>query len=171
MNVMIDLETMGNSSTAAIIAIGAVEFSKDGLGREFYTTVNLGSAVAAGLTMDASTVLWWMEQSDAARKAAIAAGRCPRPLATALGSLSQWMPVDAEVWGNGATFDNVILTNAYKSVGLTRPWPFWTDRCFRTLKNLYPHIGAPERTGTHHNALDDAKFQALHAIEIFKEMQ
>jgi hypothetical protein len=167
---MIDLETMGNSSTAAIIAIGAVEFSKDGLGREFYMPVNLESAVAAGLTMDASTVLWWMGQKAEARDAAIAAGKHGHPLDYALRELTDWLPERPEVWGNGATFDNVILTNAYKAIGMERPWPYWADRCYRTLKNLYPTAAIPPRAGTHHQALDDAKFQALHALEFLKGM-
>ena len=40
---------------------------------------------------------------------------------------------------------------------------------YRTLKNLLPYIEM-ERVGEHHNALDDAKSQALHAIKLLKEL-
>ena len=67
--IMLDLETMGNRPDAAIIAIGAVELNRETgqLGREFYEVVDLASAMAAGGTVDASTILWWMQQSDEAR--------------------------------------------------------------------------------------------------------
>jgi inhibitor of KinA sporulation pathway (predicted exonuclease) len=44
------------------------------------------------------------------------------------------------------------------------PWKFYNDRCYRTLKAMYPHIKMPKRTGTHHNALDDAISQVNHLI-------
>jgi inhibitor of KinA sporulation pathway (predicted exonuclease) len=36
------------------------------------------------------------------------------------------------------------------------------------VKNLHPEI-TMNRTGTHHNALDDARNQAQHLIDIFKQ--
>ncbi len=61
---MLDLETMGNTSNAAIISIAAVYFDETGVGRSFYHKVSLGSSCAIGLEMDADTVLWWLKQSD-----------------------------------------------------------------------------------------------------------
>jgi exodeoxyribonuclease VIII len=71
------------------------------------------------------------------------------------------------VWGNGASFDNTILTETYKRLGRTPPWPFWKDRCYRTVKSMFPNVPM-ERSGTHHNAMDDALTQAQHLIEINK---
>ena len=67
--IMLDLETMGTGSDASIIAIGSVELNRETghLGREFYEVVDLASAMAAGGTVDASTILWGMQQSDEAR--------------------------------------------------------------------------------------------------------
>ena len=164
--IMIDLETMGNGPTAAIIAIGAVEFSLETktLGREFYEIVDLESAMKAGGTVDASTILWWMQQSDEAR----AAFRRPgMHIAEALGMFRVWLldsRFDGNVWGNGAAFDNVVLRSAYVRLGLTQPWSFRNDRCFRTVKALYPQIDWSYQ-GTAHNALDDAKSQAVYLME------
>jgi exodeoxyribonuclease VIII len=74
------------------------------------------------------------------------------------------------VWGNGATFDNVILANAYDACRIRRPWKYYADMCFRTVRNQYPHVQV-KRQGTHHNALDDALTQAHHLQAIYKEMQ
>ena len=68
------------------------------------------------------------------------------------------------VWGNGASFDNVLLATAYKRLGMETPWPFWKDRCFRTMKNVCKVDHSFE--GTAHNALDDARSQAQHLIKI-----
>jgi len=168
---MVDLETLGNGSNSVIIAIGAVKFDpRTGrvgeLADRFYTNVDPQSCVEAGLQMDVSTVMWWMSQSDAARAAVTKPGR---QLAEALAEFSKWLPADACVWGNGATFDNVILANAYRALRLPQPWKHWNDRCYRTLKNLHPDIKAPARQGVAHNALDDAVFQAEHACAILRK--
>lgn len=160
-NVMLDLETMGNTSNAAIIAIGAVRFDKAVTDR-FYKVVNLQSCVEVGLDIEPSTVMWWMQQSAEARgKFAVEA----IGLNEALRSFADWVGDDAVVWGNGAAFDNVILANAYRKSRLPLPWKFYNDRCYRTVKNLHPEIEL-ERVGTYHCAVDDAESQAQHLIRI-----
>jgi len=70
MHIMIDLETMGTRPDAPIIAIGAVSFDvdTDWVWRTFYVNIDLQSAVSAGAKIDPSTVMWWMKQSDEARR-------------------------------------------------------------------------------------------------------
>lgn len=161
---------MGTGSNAAIVSVGAVEFSDVGLGREFYTRVDLKSSVAAGCTIDPSTVMWWLQQSEPARMELVQDGQS---LYMALTEFTTWMHTvtngkrDALLWGNGSDFDNVILASAYKQLNMSPPWKFYNNRCFRTLKSL-GRAEPPQRAGTHHNALDDAKFQAEWAIGIFK---
>jgi len=69
------------------------------------------------------------------------------------------------MWGNGASFDNVILSETYLRLGMKAPWPFWKNKCYRTAKGMYPAVEI-NRSGTHHNALDDARSQAEHLIAI-----
>lgn len=164
-DVMVDLETLGNGPNSVITAIGAVKFDMLGLGGEYYHIVDAQSCVDAGLQMDVSTVMWWMRQSEAARAELVREGL---PLSIALQKFTGWLGPNADsirVWGNGASFDNVILGNAYRKTGLEQPWKFYNDRCYRTVKNMYPLIEL-ERTGTAHNALDDAKTQAAHLIKM-----
>lgn len=167
-HVMLDIETLGNNSRSVIISLGAVEFDETGLGREFYVNICPQSCIDVGMQMDADTVMWWMTQSDGAR--AVFKQTC-RLLEDALQEFKHWFPKDACVWGNGATFDNVIVDSAYRACKMNKPWKYNADRCYRTLKALYPQIKALSRIGTHHNALDDAKYQALHAVEIMKVMK
>ena len=167
-DVMLDLETMGNNPESPIIAIGAVSFNKNGIGEEFYEVIDLESSISAGAVPDASTIMWWMKQSDSARaqfnsNQAIILAEGLRRFTT---YLSQFDLKDVRVWGNGAAFDNVILAGAYRMCGQTQPWKFWNDMCYRTIKNMNLNIKIDVRSGTYHNALDDAKTQALHLIRI-----
>lgn len=175
LDVMLDLETMGNGPQAAIVAIGAVEFdpAAQEIGRSFYRVVDLASSVRAGGVMDAGTVMWWLGQSDEARRALLATDTVT--LNEALREFYDWAGVcahwkDLRVWGNGAAFDNVILASAYRACGLQLPWQFWNDRCYRTLKALHPGVTVP-REGVHHNALDDATHQAKHLLAILAAQQ
>ena len=194
-DIMIDLETMGKGATAAIVAIGACYFDPQtgNIGEKFYANVDLQSALDVGLTVDGSTVMWWLEQSSEAR--ASLAVPDALPIGAALSEFSAWVraahdfrlddddddaplynaqllraavdPDDVCVWGNGAAFDNAKLSHAYTACHLEQPWKHWGDRCYRTVKASHPDI-AVERIGTHHNALDDAITQALHMSEIYR---
>ena len=170
-NIMLDLESMGVSSNAAIIAIGAVEFDDiRGIGEEFYTTVDLQSCIDKGLQVDGSTIIWWMKQSEAARKEFFRKGSSLKGALLAFqGWLNKLETNNIQMWGNGAAFDNVILGNAYKSYKVKQPWPFWGDRCFRTLKASFPDIPKFPAVGVAHNALEDAKWQANYLIELVNQ--
>lgn len=167
-NIMIDLETMGTDSDAAIVSIGAVEFSHLGLGRTFYSPINLQSNLEDGRSVTGSTIEFWLKQDEAAR---LALCDIKSSLRTILYQLSDWMPADPIVWGNGATFDNVILANAYKALEISVPWKFYNDRCYRTLKALCPEIETEPFIGTKHNALADAVHQAKHAVRCLQALE
>ena len=167
MHVMLDLETMGNGANSAIIAIGAVAFDDMGINSRFYEQVSLASCVSIGLECDASTIMWWMQQSDEARSAFRDNDKANH-ICGVLARFAKWF-VDVggvEVWGNGAAFDNAILSNAYRKSGTVQPWKFLNDKCYRTIKGLHPDVSL-ERVGTHHNALNDAESQAKHLCKIF----
>lgn len=166
MDIMLDLETMGNGSRAAIIAIGAVAFDHTGVKDHFYAQVNLQSSMAVGMECDASTVMWWMQQSEQAR-AAFKDNEKAGSLQHELAAFSDFCRKHnvASMWGNGAAFDNAILSSAYRLCGLEQPWKFWNDRCYRTIKAFYPGVQLV-RKGTHHNALDDAASQADHLVRM-----
>jgi len=176
---MLDLETMGTGPTAAIVAIGAVRFDIESglIDAEFYHVITLSSAVKSGGQMDPATVEWWMNQSAEARQIFASKQQeivtfMPTNAETALHEFRWYLQKAAPdgkiaLWGNGGDFDNVILRSAYKRADMEAPWRFGQNRCYRTLKSFRPDI-VLNRGGTHHNALDDARSQAEHAIRIFK---
>lgn len=162
-NVMIDLETYSTRYNAAIASIGAVKFQGDEILDTFYCTVAADSCKAMGLHFDKETLDWWSRQSKEARQALL---KDNVDLKTALREFAVWYgDRSLPTWGNGAGFDNVIMDNAYRSAGMTRPWLPWEDRCFRTMKNIV-NIPIDARQGVYHNALDDAMHQTRHLIKI-----
>lgn len=169
--VMVDLETMSTDSNASIIAIGAVrfwlnvkqtEFTQDQL---FYKAVSLDSSQAAGLHIKADTVMWWLGQSEEARSAF----KNPVSLASALNDFSRFVQYkETFIFGNGAAYDNVVLHNAYKAINLKYPISYKYDVCYRTLCKL-SNDKPPKFEGTKHNALDDAKAQTRHLMELLEK--
>ena len=172
--IMVDLETMGNGPTAAITAIGAADFDSVAgeIQDKFYMAVDLQSSVDLGGVIDPATVAWWLGQSDAARAEMTRSGA---HINIALMRFKEFVrknnrgDKEVTVWGNGATFDNVILSSAYRNSGIDRPWSYKADRCYRTIRALRPEIEFDDY-GTLHNALDDAIGQAFHLMKILKAM-
>mgnify|MGYP003655046633 CR=1 FL=1 len=169
-NIMVDLETMSTQPNAAIVAIGAVKFGAKGRGEEFYKTIDLDSSVKAGGHIDPKTIIWWMGQSAEAHKAITGDNVS---LFVALQEFSKFVGAKKEVkiWGNGAAFDNIVLGCAYDSVNLTRPWNFWNDRCYRTIKNMFSNGIEFVEPEIKHHALDDAIAQADHLCKILDAIQ
>ncbi len=170
-HVMIDLETLGRRAGCAILSIGAVAFDpKTGqLGPELYVVVNRLSCFNLSLHEDPETVKWWEGQNAEAKKILTEVDGGGEQLPAALGKLTEYLAQfghkKVKIWGNGSDFDNAILTACYASIGRNIPWEFWNNRCYRTLKSLKPSVKMV-RQGTYHNALDDAKSQAAHAIQL-----
>lgn len=160
-HIMVDLETLGTKPGAVIRSIGAVAFDPAALtlGQTFYINIDRVSCEAIGLTVDPDTVAWWAKQSAEARARL---ETDPVTIAEALDRFTAfWREADGhQIWGHGASFDAPILEAAYRALGRRTPWPFSACRDTRTL---YEMAGvAPDRAaGLHHDALDDAKAQAV----------
>jgi exodeoxyribonuclease VIII len=176
MKVMLDLETLDTGPNSTIISIGAVQFNPEldpATRSEFYVAI-LPDQRAWGRTINGETVAWWAKQTESARfvlRDPDAVG-----LPEALNRFCGWFGYDktVEVWGNGADFDNVILGSALEGCLMRKPWSHSMNRCYRTLKNLGIPLGAGEgleRTGVHHNALDDAKYQAHYATAWLRRLK
>ena len=176
MDIMLDLETLSSAPDAAIVAIGACTFVGGNTDPEnfirstFSVAIDAHSAQRLGGRIDGGTVAWWLGQPDAARYALL---RDTKTINTALIKFVAWassISLAPRVWGNGATFDNVILRQAFSRSMIDPPWSYRDDRCYRTLKSLRPDI-AFEPCGATHNALDDAFAQARHAERILAAMK
>ena len=168
----IDLETMGMAPSGAIIGLGACFFDMQTctIGPTFYRAINLATAVRDGGVLTPSTITWWLGQSQEARDAVRFSAIDIR---TALSEFSDFVTEHGDVktvrpWGNASGFDLTILGSAFERIGSKTPWYFTQERCFRTVRCMYPSVVYdPKEKGTGaHNALQDAIFQANHLFSI-----
>lgn len=176
---MLDFETFGNTSNSAIVTIGAVSFArdthKDNMGL-FYARVNVQDCINHGMEMNASTVQWWLKQSAEAR--AEVAQEDGIALLEAIELFSKWYADNQceNLWGNGATFDNVIIDNAVnklnaKGHAIKPSWSYRHHQCFRTMRKRFPGHKTPgDASMIAHNALSDALVQALELQNIFRSL-
>lgn len=177
-HLMIDIETMGNQSNSAIISVAAIEFSLEtgeiGKMQPFYKNVSLKSCIDAGLQVNADTILWWMNQSENARKALTSAHQYH--LSDVLHQLRSYVDAcgskDVQVWGNSARFDLGILSDAYGKIHSPIPWNFRNERCVRTLVAFNPEVKANfPFEGTEHNPIDDCLHQIKYCSAIWKSLK
>ncbi len=166
--IMIDLETLGTSAGSVIVSIGAVRFDAHKTLDTFYCLLDIEEAQREWrFHIDASTVLWWLKQSEQARAALTSGNR--EGVASALIKLANFIRLGSEadeVWGNGSDFDNVLLADYYRKIRMPLPWKYTRNRCYRTIAAPHREQFPIRRTGTHHNALDDALDQANHLLAI-----
>ena len=174
-DIMLDLETWGLAPGSHLRSIGAIEFCPRArsLGRSFY--VNVAAHPTYGLESDPDTVYWWAQQSVEAR---LVFAEHPKVLPVALARFSDWFhglredPNAIRIWAHGPVFDVVLLTEAYGAAGLPPPWHYRAPRDTRTIfdaAGMNPSTDLPV-VGVYHNALDDARSQALGVIEAYRRL-
>jgi hypothetical protein len=172
---MIDIETLGNGPTSVILSIGAVAFDPDSnaIGEGFTVLIEIDSCLRAGLTVDGSTIQWWMTQSEEARELFNQLDTRAWPLKIALRNLKEWMEGLSKspiVWCNHPSFDTAILENAYRRCEIKTPWQYYNIKDYSTVKSMlaktefdkirtYPQVP--------HDAYHDAVAQALSLQKVF----
>lgn len=167
--VMIDIETLGKRTNALVLSIGAVCFDPDSnnLGPKFHMHIDAERAVLDGARIDVSTVLRWMRQSGAARKAIGEGQHDPVSEACVLNLLSAWFHANTigpvEVWALPPQFDLRILREmAERNGGMGLPWQHGKECCLHTVAGELPEAASIRpRPSLPHDALEDAIAQAL----------
>lgn len=132
-HVMLDLETLATSSDAAILQLTAVEF--DPATGEVGRTFNRFICDPSG-KVDVATVLWWMQQDQAAHLGR--AAQYGELESVVLAAFREWVleVQPAALWSHGATFDIVVLANTHARAGQSKPWSYRIERDTRTLYDI-----------------------------------
>jgi len=151
-HVSLDLETWGTNPDAAIISIGAVIFDPNGDPatfrdwNKFHVAIDPATTKQFNRQFDTGTLMWWMHADR--RESLDQWLAMPKvSLDEALEGFRSWVldrgdgaPQMANdqvvVWGNGSTFDNVLMRESYRAMGSYAPWSFRNDRDLRTLKSF-----------------------------------
>jgi DNA polymerase III epsilon subunit-like protein len=168
-HLMVDLETLATTPNAAILTIGAVTFDPNSnqIYNEFYRRVELESLDALDTYIDNSTLEWWGKQDKAAQDEAFdPEGR--EPIQNVLGDFYKFCMGSNRFWSHGAAFDIVILEYYFRKINKSFPWNFWDVRDTRTLFDLGLDPEMPQ--ANKHNALEDARRQAIGVQNMFKKL-
>lgn len=165
---MVDLETLSTGPDACIIQIGACYFNPETgeIGRTFKMNVDAGSA--GNGRIDPQTAYWWLSQSREAIDSVTADPRLPlHPVMT---ELNQFLQGAQSVWSH-ATFDFVILMATFRRLGIKPLVSYRSARDIRTLLSLAgKYQTKATRQGTHHDALDDCKFQVAYCVDALNKL-
>jgi exodeoxyribonuclease VIII len=165
---MIDLETLGVNNDAVFLIIAAVQFDLDSgkTGKIFRKNIKMQSALDAGLKVEAGIVQWWLEQRPEILKLMF---QSSVDLLAALAELSYWFKENQIVypWGNAASFDLGKLVHAYNVLHLSAPWKYNNERCYRTIKALFPSIALSDTHADLHDPVADCYYQIKHLCKIW----
>jgi hypothetical protein len=160
---MIDLETLGTSTDAVVLTIGGVKFDPNTMSPtydEFYYRIEVDEQLNNGRSVDPDTLDWWAKQDPTVMEEALGDGN-RTPVDTVLDALRKWMAGVDCLWAHGVAFDVVLMETLYKDYDKPHPWPFWKVKDSRTLFGILPKDPRKTKTFEAHNALEDAKIQAL----------
>ena len=180
--VMIDIETLGKTPESVVLSVGAAVMDMEtfAIVDKKYWVMDLKEQKNRR-SIDAETVMWWMQQSDDAR----AAFRNLIPNTNAITFKDELQALFNQyntktVWANGTNFDIPILSNYIYSyfmgpgdeVDLV-PWNYrWQDmRSLATvMASVMPYNSTfySQHASVAHNALDDAVRQAEYVLQCLK---
>lgn len=190
-HVMVDVETLGTKPGCIILSIGAVAFNPhlNTIDAEFEVNFDPVDSQSRGLTIEASTVLWWLQQGFEARKKVFSQYEVntqtyPKSKGLSAYSLPDGMlrfrqffdyiamiksadPKSVMVWAKSPQFDLAILEHAMKVAKTPVPWSYRNARDVRTILSVANVADRPASMGVAHRALDDAKHQASLVTEAY----
>lgn len=192
-HVQIDLETWGLTPGSALRSIGAavtMPYDVHRLSQEsFKVNITQESCLAAGLTVDQSTIEWWERQTQEAKDMAT---ENAIPLSKALMQFNWWLTGLVEratsseytvefalklgsapilsPCGNGATMDVSLIEAAYRAVNMGYPWEFWAIKDTRTVVAMGRAVGLIDRrikrAGVAHEAAADARYDGARTAAV-----
>lgn len=167
---MVDIETLGSSMDAHILSIGIVTFDDEKILERFYYPLGLEDQ---NRKIELNNLKFWMKESTFYNECF---PENPLNLKDVLIRIKDIFKECKSVWANPPGFDTDILRHAYEQVTGekgTRLVHYRKDMCCRSLHRIYNLrkkktniIKNPNK----HNALADAKYQALNVIRILKEI-
>lgn len=183
MHVMIDIETLGNDHSTTVVSCGVVCFNKTGIISEKLFVLDFIEQLKLGRTVTGSTLQWWFAQEEGARAVFKDNPKKPKlSIEDFLNALDAFLDEslkevgekrdELKPWGNGANFDITIIEDFYRRHHAKHefaiPWKFWNVWCFRTFNHLTKARDKFKREGIHHDALDDARYQANVVLNYWK---
>lgn len=183
-DVMVDIETLGQGLDATVFQIAGVAFDiKTG---EEYSTFNMVADIEIGtINVDGGTLKWWLKTDrDLLHKLLEEhSGVSPREM---LVNFYAWLNDltednrDLYLWGNGILFDNNILRHQIEGEVLKYPVFYRNDRDVCTILELASvkegksqweiinrHVDDDSDV---HDALNDARLQVRYVVDCYNTL-
>lgn len=175
LDVMVDLETLGTKPGCVVGEIGLVVFDWEArkIISGYEVVLETGEQFdRLDMTSSASTVAWWEEQLAKNPETSFWQRVPALEVTQALTWVNQFLDgfrFDG-MWGNGSDFDNAILRELYERAEIELPWTYKQNRCFRTLRAMYPEV--PHVPSAYpHRAYYDALAEAHQCMDIIRKMK
>lgn len=177
-NIMVDLETLGIRSNAAILSIAMVEFDLNGnKGKVFEEFICLDSSLKVGLKIEVLTLEWWLKQPKDLMMRNLFNEKAV-PLENALENCVRWIEIhgfnkdDVMFWSKSPSFDLSILRYQFRKFGMDAPFRYTRERDVRTIFALRPSIVSrlEKERKLPHDAISDCLHQIRILTEIFREI-
>lgn len=180
-HVMIDTETLGRTPGSVVRSVAAVEFDpRTGeTGRQKVWKIDLADSIRYGFKVEASTLKWWMMQSDEARREFVEGAETP--LEDFFEEFMEFLAdtdeeKDFTLWCLQLDFDVAMLRSMYSWYNLNvygcdeevLPWNS------RKVRDVRPYIDAldsagllPPKVADRHTPLADclAQINCVHLVE------
>lgn len=158
---MLDIETLGQGSNAFILQICIRLIDEPDT-----LTLNIDPwRVQAGSEIDNSTMQWWQKQPKHVRASVMDGTSSLTDALIALNAFIKKYNIE-RVWANSPSFDCIILTNAYKRLGIDNSFPkYWAWLDLRTVVTMAKELGAdlPKLNNTH-----NAEQDVINQIDLLK---
>lgn len=139
LDIMVDIETLGNKTDSTIFQIAAVAFDiKTGEHIvEFHRIANISEAEKLNVTGD--TLKWWLNTNKELLSDLLNKGE--GSVEELLITFADWLTGlvlgnDVYFWGNGILFDNKMIQHQLESAGIKYPIFYRNDRDVRTIVEL-----------------------------------
>lgn len=180
-HVMIDTETLGRTPGSVVRSVAAVEFNPQTgeTGRQKVWKIDLTDSIRYGFKVEASTLKWWMMQSDEARREFVEGAETP--LEDFLEDFMQFIAAtdegnDFTLWCLQLDFDVAMLRSMYSWYNLNvyrcdeevLPWDFRKVRDVRPYMDALDSAGLlPPKVADRHTPLADclAQINCVHLVE------
>lgn len=154
---MIDLETLDTKPSAYIAAAAVLEWDWRRVGKLHLFRIG---GDQPGRTISQDTIRWWVNKVPAAVMQRCLPVRAELDLPEFLLRLFDIYTKGNHdrVWSHGATFDLVMLADAYRQMQIRCAWDHYAMRDTRTIFDLAPLVDV-ERVGDKHDPDSDVLYQ------------
>lgn len=183
-DIMVDIETLGNETESTIIQIAAMAFDiKTGEVKDKFNMIADIEKNELPISATGGTIKWWLNTNAELLKELLNEGKVSSE--DMIKYFHGWMSElrhkearekkdltltgDLYLWGNGILFDNKIIQHHMESIGLEYPIFYRNDRDVRTIVDLAgAKSGLSEKelkakfndeSLVAHNAFDDVVYQ------------